>query len=255
MLSVGVLLLVATVPLVQLPHAVPALAEAMAEGVEKRRSRSTWPSAARHRGATVRTSRACSATASSRCTSACRRWASRSGSRRPRRRRRWCRCCWCSNRRRGRVQVRASRGTHDVRRAGIAVRRGSWLLAGACVRVRAGGVRRRRDRVRPPRPRRARPRSRRVLGGRVAGAWRSARRPSTRRGVPGPHPRPGTPWRRSRARPRHGDRPPARHDRLDRARGAVRGSRTAAAWVARRAAARRAGTSDEVSVTAGTLTA
>lgn len=31
------------------------------------------------------------------------------------------------------LQVRASRGTHDVRRAGIAVRRASWLLAGACL--------------------------------------------------------------------------------------------------------------------------
>ncbi|WP_370618154.1 MFS transporter [Mumia qirimensis] len=31
------------------------------------------------------------------------------------------------------LQVRASRGTHDLRRAGIAVRRGSWLLAAACV--------------------------------------------------------------------------------------------------------------------------
>lgn len=31
------------------------------------------------------------------------------------------------------LQVRASRGTHDVRRAGITVRRASWLLAAACV--------------------------------------------------------------------------------------------------------------------------
>jgi hypothetical protein len=31
------------------------------------------------------------------------------------------------------LQVRASRGTHDVRHAGITVRRASWLLAAACV--------------------------------------------------------------------------------------------------------------------------
>ncbi|MGH1562013.1 MFS transporter [Mumia sp. DW29H23] len=37
------------------------------------------------------------------------------------------------------LQVRASRGTHDVRRAGIAVRRGSWLLGGACVLYAAAG--------------------------------------------------------------------------------------------------------------------
>lgn len=31
------------------------------------------------------------------------------------------------------LQVRASRGTHDVRHAGVTVRRASWLLAAACV--------------------------------------------------------------------------------------------------------------------------
>ncbi|WP_167001866.1 MFS transporter [Mumia sp. ZJ430] len=37
------------------------------------------------------------------------------------------------------LQVRASRGTHDVRKAGVAVRRGSWLLAGACVAYALAG--------------------------------------------------------------------------------------------------------------------
>ncbi|QMW67220.1 MFS transporter [Mumia sp. ZJ1417] len=37
------------------------------------------------------------------------------------------------------LQVRASLGTHDVRRAGVAVRRGSWLLAGACVAYALAG--------------------------------------------------------------------------------------------------------------------
>ncbi|MBW9210873.1 MFS transporter [Mumia sp. zg.B53] len=37
------------------------------------------------------------------------------------------------------LQVRVSRGTHDIRRAGIAVRQGSWLLAAACVAYAAAG--------------------------------------------------------------------------------------------------------------------
>lgn len=37
------------------------------------------------------------------------------------------------------LQVRASRGTHDVRRAGLTVRRASWLLAIACVLYATAG--------------------------------------------------------------------------------------------------------------------
>jgi MFS family permease len=37
------------------------------------------------------------------------------------------------------LQVRASRGTDDVRRAGITVRRASWLLAGACLAYALAG--------------------------------------------------------------------------------------------------------------------
>ncbi|KAA1423085.1 MFS transporter [Mumia zhuanghuii] len=133
MLSVGVLLLVATIPLVRLPRLVPELAARMvtaptahdADGVAAR-GRSPWKDRTYVASVTlnavvamhfslqtigvplwVATTDAPTAMVSALLVLNTVVVAS--------------------------LQVRASRGTHDVRRAGIAVRRGSWLLAAACV--------------------------------------------------------------------------------------------------------------------------
>lgn len=141
MLSVGVLLLVATLPLVRLPHAVPALAEAM---VESTGEEAAEPSAPIERGPSPWRDRTYVASVVCNGVVALHFGLQTVGV-----------PLWIATTEAptamvsvllvlntvvvAGLQVRASRGTHDVRRAGIAVRRGSWLLAGACVAYALAG--------------------------------------------------------------------------------------------------------------------
>lgn len=126
MLSVGVLLLVAAVPLVRLPHAVPALAEAMVESVEEVPA----PGAATERGPSPWRDRTYLASVVCNGVVALHFGLQTVGV-----------PLWIATTEAptamvsvllvlntvvvAGLQVRASRGTHDVRRAGVAVRRGS----------------------------------------------------------------------------------------------------------------------------------
>jgi MFS family permease len=257
MLSVGVLLLVATVPLVRLPHAVPALAEAMAERVEE----ASEPGAPAERGPSPWRDRTYLASVVCNGVVALHFGLQTVGV-----------PLWIATTEAptamvsvllvlntvvvAGLQVRASRGTHDVRRAGIAVRRGSWLLAGACVAYALAGY----GDV-------ATACVLLVLAALVhglgeilgeAGGWGMAfeladpRRAGAYQGLT----QTGyavaamlSPVLVTATALQHGTIGWIVLGALFAAAG------TAAAWVARRAAARRAGTSDEVSVTAGTLTA
>lgn len=141
MLSVGVLLLVATLPLVRLPHAVPELAEAM---VESTAEEAAEPSAPIERGPSPWRDRTYVASVVCNGVVALHFGLQTVGV-----------PLWIATTEAptamvsvllvlntvvvAGLQVRASRGTHDVRRAGIAVRRGSWLLAGACVAYALAG--------------------------------------------------------------------------------------------------------------------
>lgn len=258
MLSVGVLLLVATLPLVRLPHAVPALAEAMVEGTLED---ATEPSAPIERGPSPWRDRTYVASVVCNGVVALHFGLQTVGV-----------PLWIATTEAptamvsvllvlntvvvAGLQVRASRGTHDVRRAGIAVRRGSWLLAGACVAYALAGygdvatacvllvlaavVHGLGE----------------ILG--EAGGWGMAfeladpRRAGAYQGLT----QTGyavaamlSPVLVAATALQHGTIGWIALGALFAAAG------TTAAWVARRAAARRTGTCDEVSVTAGTLTA
>ncbi|WP_262852095.1 MFS transporter [Mumia quercus] len=141
MLSVGVLLLVATVPLVRLPRAVPALADAMVETPVEEVSQRDAPV---ERGPSPWHDRTYVASVVCNGVVALHFGLQTVGV-----------PLWIATTEAptamvsvllvlntvvvAGLQVRASRGTHDVRRAGVAVRRGSWLLAGACVAYALAG--------------------------------------------------------------------------------------------------------------------